>query len=99
MPFAATWMDLEIILISEVSQKEKDKYHVISLKYGKNEPIYKTETDSQKTDLWLPREKGREWEGLGTWGKQMQNVAFGVDQQWDPAEQHLELCLVTYDGA
>ena len=58
MPFATTWMDLEIILISEVSQKEKDKYHVISLKYGKNEPIYKTETDSQKTDLWLPREKG-----------------------------------------
>ena len=30
MPFAATWMDLEIIILSEVSQKEKDKYHVIS---------------------------------------------------------------------
>ena len=29
MPFAATWMDLEIIL-SEVSQTEKDKYHLIS---------------------------------------------------------------------
>ena len=26
MPFAATWMDLEIITLSEVSQKEKDKY-------------------------------------------------------------------------
>ena len=25
MPFVATWMDLEIILLSEVSQKEKDK--------------------------------------------------------------------------
>ena len=31
MPSAATWMDLEIILQSEVSQKKKDKYHVISL--------------------------------------------------------------------
>ena len=31
MPFAATWMDLEIIIVSEVSQKEKDKYHMISL--------------------------------------------------------------------
>ena len=34
MPFAATWMDLEIIILSEVSQKEKDKYHVISLICG-----------------------------------------------------------------
>ena len=29
MPFAATWMDLEIIIPSEVSQTEKDKYHTI----------------------------------------------------------------------
>ena len=38
------------------------------LKYGTNEPIYKTEPDSQtwRTDLWLPR--GREWNGLGVWG-------------------------------
>ena len=51
IPFAAKWMDLEIIILSEVSQKEKDKYHMIShmwnLKYGTNEPIYKPETDSQ----------------------------------------------------
>ena len=31
MPFAAAWVDLEIIILSEVSQKEKDKYHMISL--------------------------------------------------------------------
>ena len=34
MPFAATWMDLEIIILSEVSQKEKDKYRRISLICG-----------------------------------------------------------------
>ena len=34
MPFAATWMQLEIIMLSEVSQKEKDKYHMISLIHG-----------------------------------------------------------------
>ena len=28
MPFAARWMDLEIIILSEVSQTEKDKYHI-----------------------------------------------------------------------
>ena len=34
MPFAATWMDLEIIILSEVSQREKDKYDMISLICG-----------------------------------------------------------------
>ena len=34
MPFAAAWMDLEIIILSEVSQNEKDKYHMISLICG-----------------------------------------------------------------
>ena len=34
MPFVATWMDLEIIILSEVSQTEKDKYHTISLTRG-----------------------------------------------------------------
>ena len=34
MPFVATWMDLEIITLSEVSQTEKDKYHMISLICG-----------------------------------------------------------------
>ena len=29
MPFAASWVDLEIIILSEVGQTEKDKYHMI----------------------------------------------------------------------
>ena len=29
MPFAAIWMKLEALTLSEVSQKEKDKYHTI----------------------------------------------------------------------
>ena len=32
--FAAIWMDLEIVTLSEVSQIEKDKYHMISLICG-----------------------------------------------------------------
>ena len=64
MPSAGTWMQLEILILSEVSQKEKDKYHYVitylwNLIYGTNEPTYKTETGSQtRTDLWLPRGKG-----------------------------------------
>ena len=50
--FAGTWMDLEIVILSEVSQKEKDKYHTVSpvcgiKKNGTNELIYKTEIESQ----------------------------------------------------
>ena len=34
MPSAATWMDLEIAILSELSQTQKDKYHMISLICG-----------------------------------------------------------------
>ena len=65
MPFAATWMDLEIVIQSEISQKEKDKYRIISLlcgiqKNGTDEFICKAEIElqMQKTNLWLPRGEG-----------------------------------------
>ena len=45
MPFAATWMELEILILGEVSQKAKDKYcmtaHTWNLICGTNEPIYR----------------------------------------------------------
>ena len=31
VPFAMTWMDLDGIILSQVNQTEKDKYHMISL--------------------------------------------------------------------
>ena len=34
MPFAATRMELETLILSEVSWKEKDKYHMLSLIFG-----------------------------------------------------------------
>ena len=48
IPFTATWMDLEIIILSEASQTEKDKY-MISLICGIQKVntwklVYKTET-------------------------------------------------------
>ena len=52
MPFAAIWMDLEIVMQSELSQKEKNKYCIISLicgiqKNGTDELIGKAEIESQ----------------------------------------------------
>ena len=51
MPFAATLMDLKMIILSEVSQTEKDKYHDITYMWNlkknhTNELIYKIEIDS-----------------------------------------------------
>ena len=34
VPFAETWMDLESVIHSEVTQKEKNKYHIILLIRG-----------------------------------------------------------------
>ena len=34
MPFAATWMDLETVIQSEVNQKEIDKYSMVTHIYG-----------------------------------------------------------------
>ena len=53
MPLVVTWMNLEITILSEVNQTEKDKYHMISTsmwslkKKDTNELIYKIEIDSQ----------------------------------------------------
>ena len=59
MLISATWMELMIIILSEVSQTEKDKYHMINHLYGEtkkkkgnntnntNELICEIETDSQ----------------------------------------------------
>ena len=73
MPFAATWMDLEIIVLSEVSQTEKDKYHMISLicgilKKATNELVYKTEIESDvENKLMVTKGEKRKRDKLGDW--------------------------------
>ena len=50
MPFLATWTDLEVIILIEVSQAKNRSYnfyYMWNLKYDTSELIYKTETDSQ----------------------------------------------------
>ena len=52
MPFEAAWTDLEVVILSEISQTEKEKYHYIPYIWNlrgnnTNELIFNTETDSQ----------------------------------------------------
>ena len=68
MPFSATWMELQTLILSEVSQK--DKYHMIAHLYnltsGTNEPIYRKEINSGnwRTGYGLPKGRwgGMDWE-------------------------------------
>ena len=65
MPFAATWMDLERVILSEVSQTEKEKYCMTSLymwnlkRNDTNELSYKTDLENDLTVSW-----GRMGEGI-----------------------------------
>ena len=63
MSFAATWMNYEIIILSEVSQKKKDKYGVISymfnLKSVTNKFIYKTKAYSHRKQIYCYQTVGR----------------------------------------
>ena len=61
LPFVTTWMDIEGIILNEVSQTEKDKYCMFYLyaeseKQNQMNKHNKTETDSriQRTNRWLP---------------------------------------------
>ena len=46
MPFAGTWMELEILILGEVRRRDKILYIASGIKNGTNKPIYKTKTDS-----------------------------------------------------
>ena len=95
MLFEATWTNLEITILSKVSQTVKDKQHMISLirgisKKDENELICRPETDSQtlKTNLRLPKGKG---DGSGIWEWHMHPIGCGMDGQWAPAIRHRKL--------
>ena len=58
LPFAATWMDLEGIMLSEISQTKKDKYCMISLICGTCTYIYnKLVNITKKTQAHRHREQ------------------------------------------
>ena len=78
LSFVTTWMDLETVIQSEVSQKGKNKYRVLMhicgiQKNGTDEPVCKAEieTQMQRTNVWTPRGEGEEgwwwWDELGDW--------------------------------
>ena len=53
MPLSETWMDLEIIILSEVSKTERGKYYMWNLKNYTNVLIYKIEAYSQTENKYM----------------------------------------------
>ena len=79
--FVEMWMDLETVIQSEVSQKEKNEYciltHICGIQEnGTDEPVCEAEieTQMQRTNVWTP---GGE-RGVGWWGGVM-NWEIGID--------------------
>ena len=86
MPFVATWVDLEIIILSEVSQK--DKYHMLSLcvecKIWHKWTHLQNRNRRTGVQNRLVVTKGEEkWgtDGSGIWDYQMQTITYRMDKQ------------------
>ena len=67
------WMKLELIIQSEVSQKEKHQYSILTHIYeiqkdGNDDPVCKTAKEAQmcRVDFGL-KERKRGWDDLGEW--------------------------------
>ena len=79
-------MDLEIIILSEVSQKEKDKCHMISLICGNmtqiNKSMKQKQTHRYREQLVAFKKKGVDRKaGLRVWDWQMQIIIYRMDKQ------------------
>ena len=73
-----------------------DITYMWNLKYDTNQHIYETKTDSQiqRTDLWLPRvREGRN----GSLGLAEANYVYGMDKLQGPTVQHRELYSISCD--
>ena len=58
MLFAVTWIDLEIIILSEVSKTEKDiMYHLCGIQENDTNELF-LQRFTKKIVLWLPKGKG-----------------------------------------
>ena len=88
MQFVATWMDLELVILSEVSQKQKDKYHMTSFictiykeTIQMNLLTKQKDSQTQKMNLWLlgGRIGGRD--NKGGWGGHVHTAVFSVNNQ------------------
>ena len=100
MPFAATWMDLEIIILSEVSQTGKDKYPMISLICGiynmRQRNLFRKQKQTHRhTKQTYGYQRGKGRDKLGVWDQQIQTTTYKIDKQQGPTVQHRGLYSIS----
>ena len=88
MPFVVTSLDLEIIILSEVSQKDEEKYHVTyiwNLKYEKY--IYLTYLqnrnrvmDIESKVIVTRKERRQRKDKSGVWDQHIQTTMYKIDK-------------------
>ena len=77
-------MELETHMKGIKSERERqipyDITYIWNLIYGTKEPFHRKENHGLGEQTYgCQGGKGRDWEGLGVWGKYMQNVALGMN--------------------
>ena len=98
MSFAAMWMDLASVTLSEVNQTKNEIYDILYIKRNTNALTYKTERDSQtlRTNLWLPGGRMRGRDSWGVWDGHVHTAIFKMDNQQGPTAWHREVCSMLY---
>ena len=75
-----------------------DITYMQNLKYGTNEPMYETETDSQTENKHVVAKAGvQRRKGLGVWDQPMQTIIYRMDKQQGPTIQYRELYSISCD--
>ena len=78
MPFAATWMDLEGIMLSEIRETEKDKYCMISLICGIKKLQLVVSIKKKQTHRYREQTSGYQQGGLQYRGKRVGGTNYWV---------------------
>ena len=81
IPFATTWMYLESVILSEVNQTEKEKYHMTYLICGIEKEMIQMNFQNRLTDFWKELMVAREeWRRI-----EERDTVFGIYIKWIPA--------------
>ena len=99
MPFAAMWMNLQSVILSEVSQAEQEKYHMTSLICGILKEIIQMnlltkqkETQDLENELMVVGGSG----GQRVWDGHVHTAMFRTGDQEGLIVQHMELCSIMW---